>query len=316
MALPTGTINLATGQWKKDILSHFYHESYIGNRFNTAYSFSGEKGITILNTVTQPIVPYQLNDDLSDVLANKIKVTRFGPLSEVTDEKQDMVMDQSYSFNLTLERQNRDDQMMLKSAGLYLRDEVREQVTPYIDRYALHKWTSWVKGATDPGDGIHTVTGTFDRTNAVEEILKAETWFMNQAIPENNRVVYVPASKYAELRLDDLFVEGPEASFLKQTIGKGTVGAIGSMQIVRIPDSWLVNTNANFGGGVWDDSDINFIAIYTPAVIRPVKIKTQRIQTNSDFLDGWLLQGHYYFDAFVIAIKAAGIYVQRGGATP
>lgn len=309
---PAGTINLAVGQWHSEVMEKFYHESYIGKNYNTAFTFSGKRGITILSTVTQPLVPYALNDDLADVTTGKINVTRFGPLSEAQDEKQDLVMDASYSFNISLERQNRDDQMMLKSAGLYLRDEIREQVTPAIDKYSFHKWANWTAAAGDPGPGITSVTGpAIDRTNAVEEILKVETAFMNAGIPEQNRIVYVPASVYAELRLDNLFVQGPEASFIKQTVTKGTVGMIGSLQVVRIPDSWLINTDATFGGGTWDDSDVQFIATYTPSIIRPIKIQTQRIQTNSDLLDGWLIQGHYYFDAFVIAVKSAGVYVYK-----
>jgi hypothetical protein len=291
-------INLAKGQYGNKIVEGFHRESFIGNRYSNEFEFTGSKGITLLSTVTQPLHNYGLSDDLTDVVNGKIKVTRFGPLNEVEDERQDLVMGQSSSFNMTIEKQNQSDQMMLKTASNVLAAQIREKVTPMVDRHTLHKWIEESTPVTGPA---------LTKTTIVAAILKAETAMFNAGVPERDRFLYIPASMYANLRLATEFLQGPEPSFIKKSIGAGKVGMIGSFTVIRIPDSYLVNT-VDSGNGTWNHSNIDFLAVYKGSVIRPFKIKTQRVITDSELLDGWLLQGHYYFDAFVLQARFGGIY--------
>jgi hypothetical protein len=120
----------------------------------------------------------------------------------------------------------------------------------------------------------------------------------------------MPASVYAILRLADEFIQGPEPSFAKKSIGEGLVGRIGSFNVIEIPDSYL-KQEEDWGDGVWDDTDVQFIAVYKKSVIRPFKIRDTRVITQSEFLNGWLIQGHFYSDAFVLGKRSAGVYVYR-----
>lgn len=309
MAVPTN-INLATGQFGKKIVDGFHHKSFIGSRYSDEFDFAGEKGITLLSTITQPLQKYGLSDDLADVVDGKVSVTRFGKLNEVEDEKQDLIMGSSKSFQMTLERQNRDDQKMLKSATKYLSDQMNEVVTPYFDRYALHRWANWDNtGAPGPGITVKSDVA-LDKSNVVEAILDAETAMFNAGIPDGDRFLYVPASVYAKLRLSDEFLQGPEPSFIKKSVGAGRVGMVGNFNVIRVPDTYFANTE-DFGDGKWDDTDVQFLATYKKSVIRPFKIKNTRIRTDTDFLNGWLIQGHFYSDAFVLGKRSAGVYVYK-----
>jgi len=313
MGVPT-EINLAKGQYANKIVDGFHHESFIGNRYSNEFEFTGVKGLTLLSTVTQPLQNYGLSDDLQDVVDGKIKVTRFGALNEVEDEKQDLVMGFSKSFNMTIERENRGDQKMLKEATKTLSSQMREVVTPYFDRVALHKWANWTAAAGDPGPGITTKTdAALTKATIIEEILKADTAFFNAGVPRVDRYLYVPASIYGILRLADEFIQGPEPSFAKKSIGEGLVGRIGSFDVIEIPDTYLTQTE-DYGDGTWDDSNVQFIATYKKSVLRPFKIKQTRILTQNPFLDGWLIQGHFYTDAFVVGKRSAGVYVYKKSA--
>ena len=81
-----------------------------------------------------------------------------------------------------------------------------------------------------------------------------------------------------------------------RALEKGCVGTIADMKCIKVPDRY-------FPEGVY------FIIAYRGSVIFPCKLKTARILTDVQGIDGAVLEGRNYFDAFVIGAKADDVYV-------
>lgn len=267
-------INLAS-KYTEKILQEFTHASYIQNNVSGEYDLTGVRSLTIYTPVT-----VELNDYNRKATAN-----RFGTPTEMEDTIQELTMSQDKGFSITIDRGNNSDQMMIKEAGKMLGLQVNEQVVPFMDKYAFKQYAvnaGTVKGITKP-----------TKATIVSALMDAETALTNALVPAENRYVYIGASMYNLLRQSSEFLAVD--TLANKALSKGVVGQIADMTVVKVPDSYL-------------PEDCYFIVMYKNSGIMPVKIKTQRILKEVAGLDGSLLEGRYYFDAFVLGTRAAGIY--------
>ena len=267
-------INLAS-KYEDKILQEFTHASFIQNNVSGEYDLTGVKSVTIYTPVT-----VELNDYNRKATAN-----RFGTPTEMEDTVQELTMSQDKGFSITIDRGNNSDQLMIKEAGKMLGLQVNEQVVPFMDKYAFKQYAvnaGAVKGITKPTE-----------KTIVSAIMAAETALTNALVPAENRYLYIGASMYNLLRMSSEFLAVD--TLANKALSKGVVGQIADMTVVKVPDSYL-------------PEDCYFIVMYKNSGIMPVKIKTQRILKEVAGLDGSLLEGRYYFDAFVLGTRAAGIY--------
>ena len=73
----------------------------------------------------------------------------------------------------------------------------------------------------------------------------------------------------------------------EKALAKGYVGMIADMQAIKVPDVY-------FPEGVY------FLITFKGSVINPNKIKTMRVLNDVAGIDGNVLEGRNYFDAFVL----------------
>ncbi len=267
-------INLAS-KYEDKILQEFTHASFMKNNVSNEYDFTGVKSLTIYTPVT-----VDLNDYDRTKTAN-----RFGTPTEMEDTVQEMTMSQDKGFAITIDRGNNSDQMLIKESGKMLGLQVNEKVVPHMDKYAFKQFAvnaGTVKGITKP-----------TKATIVSALMDAETALTNALVPAENRYLYIGASMYNLLRQSSEFLAVD--TLANKALSKGVVGQIADMTVVKVPDSYLPD-------------DCYFIVMYKKSGIMPVKIKTQRILKEVAGLDGALLEGRYYFDAFVLGTRAAGIY--------
>lgn len=273
------SINLA-GKYERKIAEKFTRSSFIAPNVSDNYSFEGVRSISIYTPQTVGI-----NDYVREGL------NRFGTPGEMQDEVQVLTLSQDKGFSITIDRGNNSDQMMVKNAGRMLNMQIAERVVPYMDQYALSAFArqaGQVRGVPAPTKET-VVAMIFDGAYALD----------NALVPDEDRVLYLPACYYNMVRLSSEF-QGVD-TLANRALEKGCVGTIADMKCIKVPDRY-------FPQGVY------FIIAYRGSVIFPCKLKTARILTDVQGIDGAVLEGRNYFDAFVVGAKADGVYVAADSA--
>ncbi|MEG0357566.1 MAG: chitobiase/beta-hexosaminidase C-terminal domain-containing protein, partial [Christensenellaceae bacterium] len=221
--------------------------------------------------------------DLNDYVRSGTE--RFGAPVEMGDTIQELTLTQDKSFSITIDKGNNADQMNIKGAAKMLNMQIKEKVVPLMDKYALGKWAQLagkVVGSAEP-----------TRENITQKIYDGATALDNELVPGDNRLIYLPSSQYNNLRLSKEFLAVDNLA--EKALTKGYVGMVADMRVIKIPDSYL-------------PANVRFLITYKQSVINPNKIKTMRVLDQQRGIDGSVLEGRNYFDAFVLGARAMGVY--------
>ena len=275
-------INLAR-KYSDKLVEQNYRESFIQqSRLNNGYDFHGVKSLTVYTPVT-----VDLGDYNRTATAN-----RFGTPTEMQDTIQEMTMSQDKGFSITIDSGNNSDQMLIKEAGRMMALQTREKVTPMMDKYTFSKW---IEGA---GTTKSYTASALTKATIVGAISEAATQMDNDLVPADGRTLYITASQYNALRLSTEFLAVD--TLADKSLSKGMVGRVFDMDVIKVPDSYL--------------DGAHFLITQKEAVLRPVKLKTARILKEVAGIDGAVLEGRYYYDAFVLDAKKKGVYAATVGA--
>lgn len=267
-------INLAS-KYHPSIVEKFRKDSFLAGKTNTDYDFAGVRSITVYTPVTQA-----LNDYSRTASSN-----RFGTPAELQDTIQELYLSQDKSFAITIDKGNNQDQMNTKEAGRMLKLQLEEQSIPFMDKYAFKQF------AFHAGQSVAISAPT--TSTIVGLIATGLSALDNALVPDDNRFIYVGATMAKNLVLSaEVLASDPLA---EKVLGKGVFGTFMGHPIVKVPDSYFV-------------TNLYFMIIYKMSVVFPLKFKTLRILTDAPGIDGALLEGRHFFDAFVLGSKADGVY--------
>lgn len=115
-------------------------------------------------------------------------------------------------------------------------------------------------------------------------------------VPLAGAVAYVSSGFYRLIKEDDSFVKQSETG---QAIAiKGQVGMIDGIPLVVLPKSYL-------------PEGVDFFVTNKIATTAPVKLSEYKIHDNPPGINGWLVEGRTYYDAFVLDNKKNAIYVHK-----
>lgn len=267
-------VNLAS-KYSGKIIEKFTKESFTLGRASTDYDWAGVRSITVYTPITV---------DLNDY--NRAATSdRFGTTVEMQDEIQEMELTKDKSFSISIDRGNNIDQMNTKGAARMLNLQISEKVVPYMDDYIIERWIR--KAGTIAGVSAPT------KSTIVTLIKTGASALDNALVPDENRTVFIPVTYFDMLALSDEFQK--VEPMLGQALQKGYKGTIFGMDVVKVPDSYFP-TNAYF------------LIAHKSALLAPNKIKMMRILDNVKGIDGNVLEGRNYFDAFVKGARSAGVY--------
>lgn len=282
----------------------FQMESYVGGDYSDKFSFVGTKSIKIYTPRSVALQDYRRptatskwvdgsaldGNPLETPLANPF--ARFGDYYEVEDEVNEYTLTRDRSFALTLDAANEEERPSALNAMRTLGVQIREQVTPEMDRYTFHKWAAGANSAM-----VKTGANN-DPTDFVSAIIDAMVSMDNALVPSNNRTIYLPVTKLPKLLLDNkiLNLEGLGT----KAVSNASIGTIAGMKVKLVPDKLL-------------PAGLNFMIVYKDSVLRPIKIKKTRVMKDVVGIDGTVLEGRYYYDALVLTQKDCGVYVNIKG---
>lgn len=268
-------INLAL-KYSDQIEAVFAHDSFIRPLINRDVDFTGVRSIRVSTLQTVPMNNYNRGATSN----------RYGTPTEIQDYVNEMVMSRERSFANTIDRGNNSDQQLMKKAGSWLKAQLQEQAMPDLDMYALQQYTTYagkVAGISAP-----------DKTSIIGLIMDATLAMDNALVPREGRTLLLPGTYYKPLKLAQEFVNVRDMA--APALTKGLVGQVDNMNVVMIPDTlWPAN--------------VYFMVLYRNSAILPVKLNDTYIKENPPGLDGWLIEGRLYYDAFIMGAKANGVYV-------
>lgn len=268
--------NLATGQFAQQVEVQWTKESYLMGKVSSQYEnlLDSVKSITILSPLTVPLVDYTRSGD-----------ARFGTMTEVQDDIQTLEMSQDKSFTKSLDRGNMSDQKFAIQAGAYLKQQMEERVIPSQDQWALKKFAFYA--------GTSAVQAAASASNIIGFVLAGRAALNNALTPMENRYMYIGTTISNFVRTAAAFqtLDAVGSPLLE----KGIIGMLYGFKVVELPDAYL-------------PTGVQFVLMHKDSGLMPKKIKTLRALTDQKGVDGFVMEGRFYYDAFVLAKKAGGIF--------
>lgn len=271
-------INYAS-KYAAKIDERFSKEAVSSPAVNNDYDFVGVKTVNVYSVPTAPMNDYTRNG-----------ASRYGTPNELENSVQEMTMTKDRSFTFTIDRGNFDDTQMANSAGAALQRQLREVVVPEIDKFRLAK-------ICENAGSVKNLAIT--KANAYEEFLDGTMTLTDNNVPLAGAVAYVSSEFFKLIKLDDAFIKRGDLS--QEMLIKGQVGMIDNIPVIVVPSSYL-------------PSGVQFVITNKIATTAPIKLSEYKIHDNPPGINGWLVEGRVYYDAFVLSNKKKAIYVHTTGA--
>lgn len=203
---------------------------------------------------------------------------RFGSLVELDTTKQTFVLSQDKSFTYTIDRGNLEDSMMIQEAGSTLQRQIEVICVPNTDIYRLAALSTYA--VNNSQSTIVALTSS----NVFIQFLARQQTLDDAKVPADGRIAFVTPATYSLLKQDSNFIKASDMA--QDMLRKGVVGDVDGVTIVKVPTSYLV---ANAG----------FMIVHNSVLVAPHKFDTFRILPDVQGIDGWVVEGRRYYDAFI-----------------
>lgn len=266
-------INYAS-KYAQKIDERFSREALTGAAVNNDYDFVGTKTVNVYSVPTAKMNDY-----------TRTGSSRYGTPEELENTVQELTLSKDRSFTFTIDRGNYSDTQMSNAAGAALQRQLREVVIPEIDAYRFAKICE--------GAGT-TAEGEITSDNAYDAFLDGTTALIDNKVPQAGCAAFVSSTFYKCIKEDSSFIKNGDMS--QEMLVKGQVGTIDGIPIIAVPKSYL-------------PEGVNFIITNQSATTAPVKLSEYKIHDNPPGINGWLIEGRVYYDAFVLNNKKPAIYV-------
>lgn len=254
-------------------------ESLTDKATNKDYDFDGVNKVNVYSIPTVPLNDYDMTAESN----------RYGTPTELGNDVQSLELKQDKSFTFSIDRRNATDTMMAMSAAKALARQIKDVVTPTIDRYRIQKLT----------EGAHTEhvkEENLTNETAYSAFLEGSIVLFDAKVPTSGRIAFVTPAFYKMIKLDKNFVSSGDKG--QEIAINGAVGKIDNTTIIVAPTDYFV-------------AGTNFIICHPMAMTSPIKLADYKQHENPQGINGWLVEGRIYFDAFVLNKKKKAIYVSK-----
>lgn len=268
------SINLAT-KYSSKLDQLFTAGSYTDRYINKKYDFTGAKTVEIYTVTTVDPTNYD-RTNTGD---------RFGGNNELEDVITAYTISNDKSFKITIDDGNYEQQALAKKAGEVMRAEMEEKVIPMIDANRL------LKAAI----GAAAVSQYYSPTSnkPYEDVLKMSAALDESKAPQSGRVLWVIPAFYNLIK-GEITTQVLASGYNDKLVGRGFVGELDGTPVVKVPSSYFpTNTSA--------------IMVHRDALLGVDQIKTTRIITDSELVDGKVLVGRFIYDSFILNGKKKAV---------
>ena len=267
-------VNLAS-KYASKVAERFSQKSLAAGFTNREYKWDGVKTLTVYSIDTVALNDYE-----------RTGTSRYGTPQELGDTKQEMTVTQDKGFTYTIDKGNNEDQMNVKAAGKTLSREINEVIVPTVDKYVFAK----IAGAAT---GEMKATAAITKSNAFEAFLNGQEALDDKNVTAEGRVAAVTPAFLKYLKLSDDFVKASELG--QKMLINGQVGEIDGVKIVKVPTNKMPENCA-------------FFITHPSVTVKAEKLEDYKIHQDPPGINGNLVEGRIYYDAFVLDAKKDGIY--------
>ena len=268
-------INLAL-KYSKKVDERFTRDSQAAMALNNDYEFTGVKTVRVYSI---PVVP--MND------YTRSGSSRYGTPSDLTRNVQELTVNRDRGYTFIIDKGDKIQSEMVSDAGKALSRQLREVVVPEFDTYVFATL------AAKAGEKGNYNTTALDKTNAYEYFLKGMEALGNKNVPDAGRVAFCTYGFANLLKQDPAFMKYSNMS--QEMIIKGVIGEVDGCKIVKVPSSRLPAGAA-------------FLITHPIAATAPKQLTEYKIHDNPPGISGWLVEGRWIYDCFVLNEKADAIY--------
>lgn len=269
-------VNLAT-KYSAKVDERFKLKSLTEAFVNHDYDWEGVQTLHVYNIDTVALNNY-------DRTASS---NRYGTPGELGDVDTYYTLSQDKSFTFIIDKGNKVDSMNVRGAGKALQREIDEVIVPTKDMYRLRQI------AYAAAENGHFGNGNITKSNAYEKFLDGQKTLDNLKVPITGRVAAISATFYSLIKQDSTFIKSGDLS--QRMLVNGQVGEIDGVKLIRVPDSYL-------------PTNCQFIITHPSVTVAAEKLVDYKVHDNPPGINGNLVEGRLYYDAFVLEGKKDGVY--------
>ncbi|MGL4453801.1 MAG: N4-gp56 family major capsid protein [Sarcina sp.] len=264
-------------KYESKVQERFKLGSQTNMAVNSEYEFVGVNAINVYTIPTTSMNDYTMTG-----------ANRYGSPSELGNTVQTMTLSKDRSFTFTIDRRNWTDTMMVMEAGKALRRQIDEVVIPEIDTYRISKIVA--------GAGTAATPAPITKTNAYTAFLDGVATLLENKVPMAGTFAYISTNFYKMIRQDPAFIKASDMA--QDMLVRGAVGMIEGVTLIHLPSAYL-------------PADVEFVITNQIATLAAEKLADYKIHENPPGIDGWLVEGRIYYDAFILDTKKKAIYVHK-----
>lgn len=274
-----GGINLAS-KYSDKVDERFYRESQAMVALNNDYKFTGEKTVKVYSIPIVPMVDYSRSGS-----------SRYGTPADLSRNVQSLTINKDRSFTFIIDKGDKIQSQMVSDAGKALSRQIREVVVPEFDTYVFK---TLAEAAIANGN---YASDAISKSNAYEMFLQGMEHMGNRNVPDRGRVAFC-SYRFANLLMQDpAFIKYSDRS--QEMVIKGIMGEVDGCKIVKVPASHL-------------PQGASFLITHSIAATGPKQLEEYRIHDDPPGVSGWLVEGRFIYDCFVLNEKADAIYYHGG----
>ena len=266
-------VNYAS-KYLTEIAKRFTANSFVKPNTSNKLNFTGAKTVRMYQLVTVPENDYKRSGS-----------NRFGDPKDIDDIVLEYTMERDKAFTGVVDKGDEKDQTIENKAGQWLNQQIREQSTPNADKYYFRKVANF--------GHCEKVSEAPKKNTILEMFADAQVWFDNHLVPTDGRIAYIPASMFKLIVTSDAFFSLEKLG--TKALTKGDMGELYGFRTIKVPDSYL-------------PKNCYFLCVHKSATELPYKISESNMHKDAPGISGALIEGRYYYDAFVRGEKADAVY--------
>ena len=275
----TGGHNLAT-RYLTEVDERFTRESQAMLALNNNYKCTGDKTFKIYSIPIVPMVDYTRSGS-----------SRYGTPVDLSRNVQTLTVSKDRAFTFIIDKGDKIQSEMVSDAGKALNRQLKEVWVPEFDTYVFK---TLANAAIANG---HSSTTAITSSNAYSCFLDGMEKLGDANVPDQGRVAFCTYKFANLLKQDTAFMKYSDQS--QQMILKGVIGEVDGCKIVKVPSSRLPAGAA-------------FLITHPIAATAPKQLDEYKIHDNPPGISGWLVEGRFIYDCFVLNEKADAIYYHGG----
>ena len=258
----------------------FAAESKTSLLTNNDIDWTGAKTVKVYKVTTAPMNDY-------DRAGTGENWSRYGAVAGLDATTEEFMLKKDRSFTFAIDKLDEDETAQQLAAASALARQQREVVIPEVDAYTY--------GVMCENAGHKPAAVALTEDNIYSEILKGSNALDDAEVPETGRVLTVIPSVYALMKkCPDITMETNVGNEMRL---KGVIGMLDGATVIKVPAKRMPE---GFG----------FMLCHPCATVAPKKLADTNMHQNPPGISGWLVEGRFAYDAFVLDNKAKAIYYQ------